>query len=182
MMRYNCVVPHSSYPDICRRYTEDGQTLQEIGDHYKVSRERIRQILKLHGITSRDSARLHKLTEAKRASNEAKLDRFMRGAGCTRREYLAIVAIDPRAPRAFREFLHNSRGRKLSCDMTITQWWQLWQESGHWAQRGRGEGFGVCRLDPNGPMTLSNVHISRGSDQMRRLRREMPGHFARTGA
>lgn len=40
--------------EICRLYTVDGLTMQEIGDLYEVSRERVRQILTRKGIRKQD--------------------------------------------------------------------------------------------------------------------------------
>lgn len=53
----------------------------------------------------------------------------------------------------------NSRG--VAWEITFEQWWEVWQASGHWAQRGRHKGgYVMSRAGDTGPYSPENVRIT----------------------
>lgn len=180
------LIPFEDRPLIVSRYIgTDGraaETQEQIANTYGVSRERIRQILAIYNITSKDSPRVVRDRDKRAAREIARLGRFMPGCGCTMGELETIRSESREAIRVYREFRHNVVTRKLPVELTLPQWWALWKASGKWAQRGRGHGYGIGRIDPRKGFTLDNVTITTGADQVRRLRAFMPEHFQRKEA
>lgn len=52
----------------------------------------------------------------------------------------------------------HSKQRDISWELTFDQWWTIWQESGHWEERGPG-GYAMCRAGDVGPYSELNVRI-----------------------
>lgn len=66
--------------------------------------------------------------------------------------------------KAAKAAYHQQRGnairRGIPWLFTFEQWWQVWQESGHWEQRGRRKGeFVMSRPGDRGPYSVGNVVI-----------------------
>lgn len=54
----------------------------------------------------------------------------------------------------------NAKLRGISFPMTFEQWWKIWQDSGHWEQRGRIRGcYVMARFGDNGAYSTNNVKI-----------------------
>lgn len=150
-----------------------GKTLAEIGDLYGVSRERVRQILSKYRHMSADdggqSVRAKIEHERRRAHREAecyqkhgcstaqlrglrKIGKAMRGDGYS--VYQTPIG-------AFRNQRNNAMGRGIPWDLTLWDWWRIWQQSGKWDQRGRaGDAYVMCRFKDEGGYTIGNVYIA----------------------
>jgi hypothetical protein len=148
-----------------------GKTLQEIGDAYGVSRERVRQLLKLRDMTGKDGGQ--KFTSAVRRSQalSAKMQRCLAEKGCTVDQYRELRAISRemaanglpqwRTPlRAFVTQKSNAVRRGIEWRLTVWEWWKVWEQSGKFADRGRGQGYVMCRTGDVGPYALGNVFIA----------------------
>jgi len=50
--------------------------------------------------------------------------------------------------------------RGIKFDLTFTEWWSIWQQSGYWYHRGccRGQ-YVMARFGDKGPYAISNVAI-----------------------
>jgi len=136
-----------------------GQTLQEIGDRYGITRERVRQILSLLGIT-RDcggSAVRQSPCEIKQQQRERA---FIQKKGMTRAEYKSIRKQHPGAVRAFFDQKRNASRRGIGWNLNFAEWWFIWQQSGKWNERGRGkDGYVMARHGDTGPYDIGNVSI-----------------------
>jgi len=148
-----------------------GYTLQQIGEQYGITRERVRQIMTKHrGITWRDGG-MHKLAEDKARRREAARDaKSLKKNGCTWDEYCALrdygrlrraAGLPPcKDPlRAFAFQKHAAANRGVGWELTLWQWWSIWKNSGHWEHRGRGQGYVMCRFGDLGPYAVDNVFI-----------------------
>lgn len=160
-----------------------GKTLQEIGDKYNLSRERIRQLLKKEGVKYDEGGqRLRTFLNATKKIAERqnrlakKRRKWERLLGCPWEEAVALNNGNPltwtgimrggnsKLPlSAFLNQRHNAQIRKIAWRMTFPEWWKIWQESGKWSQRGRGMKYGMGRYGDSGPYKVGNVYICTGA-------------------
>lgn len=158
--------------DFRKRYLS-GETLQQIGDVYGVSRERVRQILKRDfGIKSSDGGYSVLAAEKKRQRRAAEDAKCQKKYGCSYRQYLSIVREELRLKRegspakrlprmAFCQQRSNAKKRGIDWQLSLWDWWLIWQESGKWNRRGRRSGgFCMCRKGDVGPYSKDNVYIA----------------------
>jgi transposase len=151
---------------------KDGSTLSEIGAKFGVSPERIRQIVKLLGVEADSggiAVRALKSTAdkvaAKRAKNERAEEQCRASWGMSLGEYRAHVAKYGTSQKKsspmhrYVEHKRNALGRGIEWQFTFAQWWQVWQDSGKWEERGR-TGYVMARYgDGDAPYGLSTVYI-----------------------
>lgn len=60
---------------------------------------------------------------------------------------------------AFLSQRSNAARRGIGWELTFVQWWKIWRDSGHWEQRGRGQGYCMARIGDTGPYAVGNVEI-----------------------
>jgi len=153
---------------------EGGCTLAQIGRQFGVTRERVRQIIKKrHGMNA-NSGGAYAKAEAKRLERRARLEaKCLQKDGCTLTQYREMLALGrglmkagvprDRTPRgAFSGQKRNAKARGIGWELTFWQWWTIWQQSGHWEERGRGQGYMMCRYGDVGPYAVGNIYIATG--------------------
>lgn len=60
---------------------------------------------------------------------------------------------------------HNAQRRKVPWEFTFETWWDMWEKSGKWELRGRGEGkYCMARKGDIGPYNPGNVEIKLSVD------------------
>lgn len=161
-------IPTDREIDIKYRY-EHGQTLNEIGLIYQVTRERIRQILKEYfNIVGENGGAAIKHFVKESARNklaiEKKKKKIARILGCTEEFFEEVNKGDaiwkPGSPsRFFVDQKRNAKKRKVEWHLTFKEWWDIWQESGKYNQRGRGKGYCMTRIGDTGGYQVGNVEI-----------------------
>jgi len=150
----------------------DGKTLEEIGQHFNLTRERVRQILALHGLTRLDGGNSTKmfLSAQDRIQKEKELlakreARIWKQTGMTLDQWQDHVSIygndsDKRSPfHKFKNQKNSARHRLIEWRLTFKEWWELWQESGHWHERGPGKSYCMARYGDSGAYAVENVYI-----------------------
>lgn len=147
---------------------QSGQTLQQIGDQYGMTRERVRQILRKEttvppeagGIRERGrqaAAKREKDFEARKGMSRAQWNEFIAMGQAMMAEGFHIE----RTPLgAYRRQRANAHTRRIEWRLTFLQWWDIWQRSGHWEDRGRGHAYAMCRYGDKGPYSVNNVYIA----------------------
>lgn len=80
--------------------------------------------------------------------------------GCTREQYRLLVKNGARDK--FYEQKYTAGKRGIGWELSLWQWWTIWRESGHWAKRGGGQGYVMCRKGDTGPYAVGNVFIATG--------------------
>jgi hypothetical protein len=157
----------------CQRMCElyrGGMTLQQIGTAYGITRERVRQIVKREGVSSREGG------VGKRAADKlkARQARSVRIANARTRvtygcDAATVVALNggkcvshKGAPAHI--YLHqrkNAIARGIEWAITFPEWKRLWDESGKWDQRGRRKNaYVMARKQDFGPYAPWNVYIT----------------------
>ena len=55
---------------------------------------------------------------------------------------------------------HNAKYRNISFEISFDEWWDIWQKSGKWLERGKGKGkYVMARHNDIGPYAVNNVSI-----------------------
>lgn len=136
---------------------ESGRTYAEIGLAFNLSRQRVHQILSAVGYSGEDggaaivwNVRRSELREKQEKEHIEKYGlsvdqvRELRRAGVTRK---------------FQAQRRNAQVRSIEWELTLGQWWRLWQESGLWGKRGRGDGYCMARKGDIGPYSACNIYF-----------------------
>lgn len=162
--------------DFIDRYRR-GETLAEIGAIYGITRERVRQRLAKHGINKAGGGALarhlfsaQEKHKEKRARDEQRaqklfgisLDVFSEITGLTTTRGCwnsnNRAAAHP-IVKAYLNQRHTADTRKIAWRFNLAEWWKVWDDSGHWEQRGRGQGYCMARWADDGPYSPDNVYI-----------------------
>lgn len=158
-----------------------GLTLQAIGDQFGVSRERIRQYVaefglsRLHGgrhVAAERNAKKRFIAENKRRRERNK--RYLAKYGYSKDELLKMCdgkLTNRHGPVIrFRE-ARNVLKRYSEWTLTFREWWQVWERSGRWKERGKGRGnFVMARIDRSRGFCKGNVHITTHENNLRQPR------------
>lgn len=137
-----------------------GYTMNAIGEQYGITRERVRQIITRNfGMTAEHGGR--SVGAADRAERRAaKLNaQSIAKRGCTLEQYHQLRDM-VKPTRAYSSQRSNAHKRGIEWKFNLWTWWQVWQASGKWDQRGRGQGYVMCRINDEGPYAPGNVFIA----------------------
>lgn len=147
-----------------------GHTLQQIGTVYGITRERVRQILKKAGfagsdggVAKRKQKRLEAKAQARLLRDEAKAQAAF---GCGFDELLKHNDgkrgwTKGSKSRAFIQQRRAAQHRGIEWLMAFPEWCRVWDESGHWNERGRtANGYVMARRQDFGPYAAWNVYIT----------------------
>lgn len=160
-----------------------GQTLQQIGDAEGVTREYVRQVLTacFGRIASQGGASVIALK--KKVERQATADaKSIRLRGCTVDQYQMLRSLTRQMKKggcshgvtplgAYNNQIRNARFRKIEWNFKLWTWWQVWQQSGKWEQRGRsGDAYVMARPFDSGPYEPGNVYITTLRDNSTQIR------------
>lgn len=83
--------------------------------------------------------------------------------GCTLDQYVELRSMGKTGHSPVAAFLkqrRNAAKRGIGWQLTLWEWWSIWQESAHWGDRGRQVGnFVMARHGDVGPYAVGNVSI-----------------------
>lgn len=162
-----------------------GNTLNEIGAVFGITRERVRQILKKAGVASyQGGASLRILLKAERdrqekiAASQKRESWARRTFGCSFDQYEALGHWnDSKSPAGvYYAAVRNAKRRGIGWDFTLPEWWAVWKQSGGWSFRGsphqkKNKGrFVMSRYGDSGPYSAENVRIVKWEDNVREAR------------
>lgn len=152
-----------------------GKTLQEIGELFNLSRERIRQILASAGVSSDDGgqalitrqnipARLARRAEEMQRTKERRDKASMGKFGC---DFHTAKNLNGNRPlnkkgtpaKQYSNQKKSAKTRGIAWEMTFPEWVRIWRDSGHYQRRGRGT-MVMARKYDTGSYAVSNVYGS----------------------
>jgi hypothetical protein len=169
---------------ILDKWNNTNLTMAEIGDSFKpkMTRQSVYAVLKRMGYdpnTRKDTAK-QKRDQLAMARVQRQHNRDVIRYGVTTEEIdvisieaakqLKIKGVDilprshPQHPLSlYRTWEKNAKpiGNK---GVNFAVWWKMWQDSGHWADRGNGEGYWMARIDTRLPFAPDNIIIQTGRD------------------
>lgn len=160
---------------------QSGHTLKQIGQTFGVTPERVRQIIRPLGVTKHDGGQAAVTRRKRERALAAREAACIAKKGCTLaqlaelrgigREMMAAGENRDRTPTmAFAHTRQYAKQLGTSWELTLWQWWTIWQESGRWEQRGlSSSAYMMRRIDKSLGYRLSNVEIVPGSEIWRDL-------------
>lgn len=149
-----------------------GLTLEQIGQRYDITRERVRQIIRKYGCLTPEGGMTKRAAARRDAASSARDRRYVEKYGLAFAEWKAFSKA---ARNAFKYQKRSADSRGIEWRLTLKQWWDLWQESGHWQDRGRGrDRYCMARLHDSGAYEMGNAYITtnRENGQEYQLRRD----------
>lgn len=145
-----------------------GMTLAVIGKEFAVPIHRVHYILGRVGVSRVDGGVAKKAAQKRADASKRVDDRRMRVYGCTQAALESLLGADvkvatDRACMAYLQQQKHAGNRGIDFLMTFPEWWSIWQESGRWNERGRGNGYVMARKGDIGPYAVGNVFICTAS-------------------
>lgn len=143
-----------------------GCSLEQIGQKYGVTLERVRQIVKKLGLSRYDGGQSRRAQARRSRAQSSKDARSLAKWGCAFDVYAVIV--EQGGTYAWQQQRRNAMRRGIAWELSLHEWWRLWQESGKWPERGRGgDKYVMSRIKDSGPYAIGNVHIQTLSENSR---------------
>lgn len=153
-----------------------GETLKRIGELQTpiITRERVRQILRQRfGLVGKDGGKFKSCTSEKiaheikkiRIKKEKEEESCLKVFGCSIDVFLSINGEKWNRRKgtpamAFYSQWHNAVHRRgIAWNITFPEWWKVWQDSGHYNERGIGSGYCMSRVGDTGGYEVGNVEI-----------------------
>ncbi|HEY9145651.1 MAG TPA: sigma factor-like helix-turn-helix DNA-binding protein [Thiobacillus sp.] len=160
-----------------------GKTLEQVGQLYGMTRERVRQIIAAAGITRADGG-LHVQSQRRRVrkatERQAKHDRrVMRFYGCSLAEARVLNDMVPLSrigspAQLYTRQRTTAKQRDISWEITFPEWMAVWRDSGKFDLRGHGRGsYCMARQGDTGPYSVANVYITTCDDNVRDYQAEL---------
>jgi hypothetical protein len=178
-----CIVgaEHAQRAEKMSAMFRQGLTMEVIGSHFELTRERVRQILKKAGLVGCDGGQRVTAVARKQRRSTVLDSRSLIRHGLPHAEVRRLSAIG--ALRAYRQQRTNAKNRGVAFKLNLAQWWAVWQASGKWELRGRGIGhYCMSRIKDSGGYEVGNVHVQEAVENSReavRVWRGEPGKVFR---
>lgn len=136
----------------------DGQTLEQIGAIFGVSKERVRQLISTRGVTRKDGGKSKQKQSRMVLAVEKKEARCLAQYGCSLKQREEIAA--SRMMSGYSRQRTNAIIRGVEWKITPWEWWCIWRDSGHAKERGRlRDNYVMARLGDAGAYEVGNVEI-----------------------
>lgn len=148
-----------------------GWVMDEIGEAFDLSRERVRQLLSKTETRKEDGGAHVKAAQSvierdtrKKSKRDARAQKYY---GC---DYETIVKLNSgdnlsrtsSLAHAYTRQRINALHRHIRWEITFPEWCEVWDQSGHWAERGRSaQSYVMARRGDSGPYRKDNVYICR---------------------
>lgn len=172
---------------MCERY-RSGETLDAIGSSYGITRERVRQLISGNGVSSFLGGRRARAAENSRKVWDQKMDarnkRALKWFGVSWSEFVALNDGHTgfwKGGQKSREFLQQRRNairRGIAWELTFKDWWNIWENSGKYALRGRySHSYVMSRIKDTGAYSASNVQIKTARDNIAESYLVTPAHL-----
>lgn len=161
--------------DIVSAY-KSGTPMTELAEIYDLTRQGIQLILKSNGLTAKSGGAAVRSKERQLKNNRDKIENrdtnCLSKWGCTYEQWKELRDVHQNfhlTPIA-RYIQHRSNVKRdnITWDISLWDWWNIWNESGKYTSRGRGKnGFCMTRKEDKGSYTKDNVYITTISENLK---------------
>lgn len=136
-----------------------GESLAAIGKRYKITRERVRQILNhTFGITAKDGGACMKSRLRIEALKAERNRRYIAKYGMPYREFKELSRSGVRLAYYYQK--RSAKNRGIAYHLTLRDFWEVWKASGKWPMMGRGKGkYCLTRIGDIGAYEVGNVVV-----------------------
>lgn len=147
----------------------ENNSLRAIGEMEGISAERVRQILKKHGVRYKGSPRQKACNEGFKQRIKAQQDKVdansIRTFGSTRKQINKLPSDKvARIKLMYRQFKRTALKKGHACKININQYWSVWAKSRKFDKRGTGKNnYTLTRIDFEKDITLNNIIIEKRS-------------------
>lgn len=139
----------------------EGKTFSEIGGAFGFSGAHVQRLLKAaHGISGADGGKALQARMGRERLATSRAAYAMQHFDLPYEEYRRVLKLPGKPTRRFAYQRSGASRRGVGWELTFSQWWAIWQESGHWEHRGPGQGYVMCRRGDIGPYAVGNVFIA----------------------
>lgn len=153
---------------------KNGKTFQDIASLYKLSRQRIQQIVSGRNLKAIDGGYKKKLEIKRHKKRNKYWAKYLKNYKCTRQEYEYIMMGEPvivdRYNKAYCFTQHklNSKRRGIDFKLSFPEWWKIWEDSGMFYKRGTCFGeYVMSRYKDSGAYEVGNVCIKLATENIR---------------
>lgn len=150
-----------------------GYLCRQIGEIYGISVSAVGLILKEQGVDRSDGG---KAVVARLRREADKENDFFNRYGVAPHRLGGLIA----AKSVVRKYMRQrarAAARGIGWDLTLSEWWEIWQSSGQWENRGRrAEMYVMARHKDQGPYSADNVQIKTLSENMAEFWQCNPDH------
>lgn len=153
--------------EIVKQFLESDLSAQQIAEKHGMSRVNVANILKKANVTYKDTNRFKQAAE-KRESRLLQVDDRTKKRDGVSREVWKEIGTDAR--NQFRYNRNYAQYANIPWELTLGQWWDIWQKSGHWNDRGTGHGYVLSRNDKLKGFSIGNVEVISASENLKRIR------------
>jgi Sigma-70, region 4 len=140
-----------------------GTSMEEIGQKFDLSRERIRQILVSNGVQMESGGFARRKKERKQLRDEAAERDCLHRKGCTTAQ---LKTVPMEARKQHWQQRRNAKNRNIAWSLDLWAWWCIWRDSGHYNERGRN-GYVMARYGDVGGYVPNNVYICTSSQNVK---------------
>ena len=131
------------------------------------------------GITGKDGGASVKAIRKSRKRMAAREAAMMKRHGCTIAEWQQIRGDGPYRTSPLQAYMYhrrNARHRNIQWEFNLKTWWEVWEKSGKWHERGVGAGYCMARYNDDGPYAPWNVEIITGIENIASYYLRVYGH------
>lgn len=150
---------------------KEGSTLEEVGDLYGLTKERVRQIIKPLGVTGKhgQSMRAEKNAAKKNQRLEqARNLKAMKYWGVDHKRLMRLKKHNPADVKGYEQQRNNSLRRGVEWRLSIDEWMDMWKRSGKKRWKGRGANkYVLTRKRGRGPFSVENCIVAKQQDSSR---------------
>ena len=153
---------------VVRWFTIDLLDYEQIGARLGVTRERVRQLLAMRGLSGKDGGIHIRYLQTKAEREKVRALFFLKRHGITKSEYQAVREHD--GGRVFVRFKNFRRVMKKRYPdqpflLRFGDWWKIWKASGVYKKYGRRAGhYIMTRKNRAAGFTVANMKIMPSSD------------------